>query len=29
MKKKTYGVAEGDGMFLAPDKRITIWGKDA
>lgn len=29
MKKKTYGVAEGDGMFLAPDKRIAIWGKDA
>ena len=26
---KTYGVTEGDGMYLAPDKRITIWGKNA
>ena len=26
---KAYGVAEGDGMYLAPDKRIVIWGKDA
>ncbi|MBR3157511.1 MAG: hypothetical protein IKF14_00255 [Atopobiaceae bacterium] len=26
---ETYGVTEGDGMYLAPDKRITIWGKNA
>ena len=26
---EAYGVAEGDGMYLAPDKRITIWGKNA
>lgn len=25
----TYGVVEGDGMYLAPEKRITIWGEDA
>ena len=21
----TYGVQEGDGMYLAPDKRIKVW----
>ncbi len=26
---ETYGVTEGDGMYLAPGKRITIWGKNA
>lgn len=25
----TFGVAEGDGMYLAPDARINIWGSDA
>ena len=23
------GVAEGDGMFLAPEQRIVIWGPNA
>ena len=23
------GVVEGDAMFLAPDKRINIWGENA
>ena len=22
---ETYGVQEGDGMYLAPDKRIAVW----
>ena len=26
---ETYGVTEGDGMYLAPDKRIAIWGESA
>ena len=26
---ETYGVTEGNDMYLAPDKRITIWGKNA
>ncbi len=25
----TYGVKEGDGMYLAPEKRINIWGPNA
>ena len=25
----TYGVSEGDGMYLAPEKRINIWGPNA
>ena len=24
-----FGVAEGDGMYLAPDERIVMWGQDA
>ena len=24
-----FGVVEGDGMYLAPDKRIAIWGESA
>jgi len=23
------GVAEGDGMYLAPEQRIVIWGPNA
>lgn len=26
---QTYGVSEGDGMYLAPNKRIAIWGENA
>ena len=26
---ETYDVTEGNGMYLAPDKRITIWDKNA
>ena len=26
---ETYGVTEGNDMYLAPGKRITIWGKNA
>ena len=26
---ETYGVEEGDGMYLAPEKRINIWGAAA
>ena len=22
---ETYGVREGDGMYVAPDKRISVW----
>ena len=29
MMYDTLGVAEGDGMYLAPDKRIAIWGANA
>ena len=25
----TFGVVEGDGMYLAPDKRIVMWGPNA
>ena len=25
----TYDVAEGDGMYLAPDRRIHLWGAKA
>ena len=24
---RTYGVKEGDGMFLPEDSRIVFWGK--
>ncbi|MDO4539135.1 MAG: M13 family metallopeptidase, partial [Coriobacteriales bacterium] len=26
---ETFGVKEGDGMYLAPEKRIVIWGESA
>ena len=29
MMYDTLGVAEGDGMYLAPDQRIFIWGAKA
>ena len=29
MMYEVLGVTEGDGMYLAPDKRIIFWGKDA
>lgn len=25
----SYGVKEGDGMYLAPESRIAIWGENA
>ena len=24
-----YGIKEGDGMYLAPEKRVVLWGSDA
>ena len=24
-----YGIKEGDGMYLAPEKRVILWGSDA
>ena len=24
---EVYGISEGDAMYLAPDKRVLIWGE--